>query len=87
VAIESHQLHLIILSAQTKTMLVPDDETYDTSTRACARASWGLTGITMIDYAVVISYLQQQPRRMPILLSQDRFEPWLSGEAGLEVFV
>jgi putative SOS response-associated peptidase YedK len=23
--------------------------------------------------------------RMPVLLSQDQFEPWLSGEAGLQV--
>jgi hypothetical protein len=28
-----------------------------------ARASWGLTGITMIDYAAVVSYLRQRPRR------------------------
>jgi hypothetical protein len=28
-----------------------------------ARASWGLTGITMIDYAAVVSYLRHRPRR------------------------
>jgi hypothetical protein len=28
-----------------------------------ARASWGLTGITMIDYAAVVSYLRKRPRR------------------------
>ena len=33
--------------------------TYDTSTRA----SWGLTGITMLTYAAVISYLRRRPRR------------------------
>src|SRR5580693_5837131 len=29
--------------------------------RACA--SWGLTGITMLTYAAVISYLRRRPRR------------------------
>jgi hypothetical protein len=28
-----------------------------------ARAAWGLTGITMLTYAAVISYLRRRPRR------------------------
>src|SRR5438874_13713175 len=28
-----------------------------------ARASWGLTGITMLTHAAVISYLRRRPRR------------------------